>query len=121
MEETSTVFAVIVLKLALSLAVVAVALVAYRLIRSATKRTIEDATQQQRARVALRNLVAIVGFLLVALICCPREPTWQLLWVSWERAWPLRRKKRLAPWPRVCTSPLVTYTASAIACGWGTS
>jgi small-conductance mechanosensitive channel len=71
MEETSIDFVGLALRLALSLAVVGVTLIAYRLIRNAIKQKIEDATRRQSARAAVRNVLAVVGFVVIALIWLP--------------------------------------------------
>jgi small-conductance mechanosensitive channel len=71
MEETSMDFVGLALKLVLSLAVVVVTMIAYRLIRSTIKQKIEDATRRQSARAAVRNVLAVVGFVVIALIWLP--------------------------------------------------
>jgi small-conductance mechanosensitive channel len=71
MAETSFDIAEITMKLALSLAVVGVALIAYRLIRNTIRQKIEDATRRQSARVAVRNVLAVVGFVIVLIIWLP--------------------------------------------------
>ena len=68
METTSLDFASIVLKLALSLAVVIATLIVYRAFRNTVKRRVEDATRRQALRVAVRNLLAVAGFLIVVQI-----------------------------------------------------
>jgi small-conductance mechanosensitive channel len=72
MEETSLDFAGIALKLVLSLAVVGVTLIAYRIIHSSIKRKIKDATRLQAMRVLVRNGLAIAGFLVIVLFWLPR-------------------------------------------------
>ena len=71
MEEISINYVDIALRLALSLAVVGIALIAYRLIRSTIKQKIKDATRRQSAHVAVRNVLAVVGFVVIALIWLP--------------------------------------------------
>jgi small-conductance mechanosensitive channel len=71
MERTSIDFVDSGLRLALSLAVVGIALIAYRLIRNTIKQKIEDTTRRQSARVAVRNVLAVVGFMVIALIWLP--------------------------------------------------
>jgi small-conductance mechanosensitive channel len=71
MEEISFDLADIALRLVLSLTVVGVALIAYRLIRSTIRKRIEDATRRQAARAAVRNVLAVVGFMVIALIWLP--------------------------------------------------
>jgi small-conductance mechanosensitive channel len=71
MEGTSFDLAGIALRLVLSLAVVVVILIVYRAIRSAIKGRVEDATRLQSMRVAVRNVLAVVGFLVIALIWLP--------------------------------------------------
>jgi len=71
MEETSLDLAVIALKLLLSLVVVVATLIIYRTIRHAIKRRIEDPTRLQSMSVAVRNVLAVAGFLIIALIWLP--------------------------------------------------
>jgi small-conductance mechanosensitive channel len=71
MEGTSIDFVDIALRLALSLAVVVVALIAYRMIRNETKRKIEEPTRRQAMHATLRNVFAIAGFLIIVLIWLP--------------------------------------------------
>ena len=93
MEAISLDFAGFALRLFLSLLVVVVTLIVYRLIRNTINRRIQDATRLQSMRVAVRNVLAVAGFVIVLLIWLPTGTTWQLLWASWERASPLRRKR----------------------------
>jgi small-conductance mechanosensitive channel len=72
MQETSLDLADIALKLFLSLGVVVIILIVYRAIRNAIKRRVEDATRLQSMRVAVRNVLAITGFLIIAIIWLPR-------------------------------------------------
>jgi uncharacterized membrane protein len=72
MPETSLDLAGIALKLILSLAVVVITLIIYRAIRNTIKRRVEDPTRLQSLRVAVRNVLAIAGFLIIALIWLPR-------------------------------------------------
>ena len=71
MEMTSLDIAGIALKLILSLLVVVVTLIIYRVIRNAIKRRVEDATRLQSIRVAARNVLAVVGFVIILLIWLP--------------------------------------------------
>jgi len=71
METTSFDFANIALKLFLSLLVVVVTLIVYRVIRKTIKRRIEDATRLQSMRVVIRNVLAVVDFVIIALIWLP--------------------------------------------------
>ena len=71
MEGTSIDFVDIALRLALSLAVVVVALIAYRMIYNETKRKIEEPTRRQAMHATLRNVFAIAGFLIIVLIWLP--------------------------------------------------
>jgi hypothetical protein len=71
MEGTSIDFVDIALRLALSLAVVVVALIAYRMIRNETKRKIEEPTRRQAMHATLRNVFAIAGFVIIVLIWLP--------------------------------------------------
>ena len=71
MEEISFDVADIALRLALSLAVVVVTLIVYRAIRNAIKRRVEDATRLQSMRVAVRNALAVAGFVIVVIIWLP--------------------------------------------------
>jgi len=52
--------------------VVIVTLIVYRIIRNMIKRRVEDATRLQSMRVAVRNVLAVAGFVIVALIWLPR-------------------------------------------------
>jgi len=72
MQVTSLDLADIALKLFLSLGVVVIILIVYRAIRNAIKRRVEDATRLQSMRVAVRNVLAITGFLIIAIIWLPR-------------------------------------------------
>jgi small-conductance mechanosensitive channel len=72
MQETSLDLAGIALKLILSLAVVVITLIIYRAIRNTIKSRIKDATRLQSMRVAVRNVLAVTGFLIIALIWLPR-------------------------------------------------
>jgi hypothetical protein len=71
MEGTSIDFVDIALRLALSLAVVVVALIAYRMIYNETKRKIEEPTRRQAMHATLRNVFAIAGFVIIVLIWLP--------------------------------------------------
>ena len=71
METTSLDLAGIAMKLLLSLAVVVVTLIVYRVIRNTIKRRIEDATRLQSMRVAVRNVLAVASFLIILLIWLP--------------------------------------------------
>ncbi|MFC1996146.1 mechanosensitive ion channel family protein [Chloroflexota bacterium] len=71
MGETSLDLAGIALKLFLSLVVVVATLIIYRTIRNALKRRVKDATRLQSMRVAVRNVLAVADFLIVALIWLP--------------------------------------------------
>ena len=71
METTSLDLAGIAMKLLLSLAVVVVTLIVYRVIRNTIKRRIEDATRLQSMRVAMRNVLAVAGFVIIAIIWLP--------------------------------------------------
>ena len=71
METPSLNIAGIALKLSLSLAVVIVTLVIYRVIRNTIKRRFEDATRLQSMRVAVRNVLAVASFMIVVLIWLP--------------------------------------------------
>jgi uncharacterized membrane protein len=72
MQETSLDLAGIALKLILSLAVVVITMIIYRAIRNTIKRRVEDPTRLQSLRVAVRNVLAVAGFLIIALIWLPR-------------------------------------------------
>jgi len=72
MQVTLLDLADIALKLFLSLGVVVIILIVYRAIRNAIKRRVEDATRLQSMRVAVRNVLAITGFLIIAIIWLPR-------------------------------------------------
>ena len=71
MEPTSLDFSGIAVKLFLSLVVVVVTLIVYRVIRNAMKRKIEDATRLQSMRVVVRNVLSVAGFVIIALIWLP--------------------------------------------------
>ena len=71
MGETSLDLVGIALKLLLSLVVVVATLIIYRTIRNAIKRRVKDATRLQSMRVAVRNVLAVADFLIVALIWLP--------------------------------------------------
>jgi small-conductance mechanosensitive channel len=71
METTSLDYAGIALKLFLSLVVVVVTLIVYRVSRNAIKRKIEDATRMQSMRVVVRNVLSVAGFVIIALIWLP--------------------------------------------------
>ena len=66
-------FADIALKLALSLAVVVVALIAYRILYNRIRRRVEDATRRQAMRVFARNALAITSFLIIVVIWLARR------------------------------------------------
>jgi len=46
-------------------------LIVYRVIRNTIKRRIEDATRLQSMRVAVRNVLAVAGFVIIAIIWLP--------------------------------------------------
>jgi small-conductance mechanosensitive channel len=71
METTSLDYAGIALKLFLSLVVVVVTLIVYRVSHNAIKRKIEDATRMQSMRVVVRNVLSVAGFVIIALIWLP--------------------------------------------------
>jgi small-conductance mechanosensitive channel len=71
MDYTSIDLTGIALRLALSLAVVIVTLIVYRAFRNAIKRRVEDATRLQSMRVAVRNVLAVVSFVIIVLIWLP--------------------------------------------------
>ena len=71
MIETSLDYAGIALKLFLSLVVVVATLIVYRVSRNAIKRRIEDATRKQTMRVVVRNVLSVIGFVIIALIWLP--------------------------------------------------
>ena len=71
MIETSLDYAGIALKLFLSLVVVVVTLIVYRVSRNAIKRRIKDATRLQTMRVVVRNVLSVIGFVIIALIWLP--------------------------------------------------
>jgi len=71
MEEISLNFAGIGLRLFLSIAVVVVTIIIYRTIRNTIRRRIEDPTRLQSVRGAMRNVLAVAGFLIIALIWLP--------------------------------------------------
>jgi len=71
MGETSLDLAGIALKLLLSLVVVVATLIIYRTIRNAIKRRVKDATRLQSMRVAVRNVLAVVSFVIILLIWLP--------------------------------------------------
>jgi small-conductance mechanosensitive channel len=72
MPETSFDLARITLNIILSLAVVVITLIIYRAIRNTIKRRVEDPARLQSIRVAVRNVLAVAGFLIIALIWLPR-------------------------------------------------
>jgi small-conductance mechanosensitive channel len=72
MQETSLDLAGIALKLFLSLAVVVITLIIYRAIRNTIKRRVEDATRLQSMRVVVRNVLVVIGFVIILLIWLPR-------------------------------------------------
>jgi small-conductance mechanosensitive channel len=51
---------------------VVITLIIYRAIRNTIKRRVEDPTRLQSLRVAIRNVLAVAGFLIIALIWLPR-------------------------------------------------
>ena len=69
MEDISPDFAGNALKLFLSL--VFVTMVVYHVIRNTIKRRVEDATRLQSMRVAVSNVLAVTGFVIIALIWLP--------------------------------------------------
>ena len=71
MEEISFDVVDIAARLALSLAVVVATLIVYRIIRRAFKPKIKDATRLQSMRVAMRNVLAVVSFVIILLIWLP--------------------------------------------------
>jgi len=71
MEAISLDFAGFALRLFLSLLVVVVTLIVYRLIRNTINRRIQDATRLQSMRVAVRNVLAVAGFVIIVLIWLP--------------------------------------------------
>jgi small-conductance mechanosensitive channel len=71
MEEISFDLTDTTLRLVLSLAVVVVALILYRAVRNAIKGRVEDATRRQAMRVAVRNVLAVLGFVIVVIIWLP--------------------------------------------------
>jgi small-conductance mechanosensitive channel len=71
MGETSFDLTGVALRLVLSLAVVVVTVIVYRTIRNAIKRRVEDATRLQSMRVAVRNVLAVTGFVIVVIIWLP--------------------------------------------------
>ena len=71
MEEISIDLTGVALRLVLSLAALVVTLIVYRTIRNAIKGRVEDATQLQSIRVAVRNLLSVVGFVIVVIIWLP--------------------------------------------------
>jgi small-conductance mechanosensitive channel len=71
METTSLDFAGIALRLFLSLLVVVVTLIVYRVFRNTIKRRVEDATRLQSMRVVVRYVLAVTGFVIIALIWLP--------------------------------------------------
>ena len=75
MQETSLDLAGIALRLLLSLVVVVITLIIYRAIRNTIKRKVEDPTRLQSLRVAVRNVLAVAGFLIVVVIWLPRGNT----------------------------------------------
>ena len=71
MEEISIDLTGVALRLLLSVAVVVVTLILYRTIRRAIRERVKDATRLQSMRVAVRNVLAVVGFVVIALIWLP--------------------------------------------------
>ena len=71
MEEISIDLTGVALRLLLSVAVVVVTLILYRAIRTAIRERVKDATRLQSMRVAVRNVLAVVGFVVIALIWLP--------------------------------------------------
>ena len=71
MEEISLDLTGVALRLLLSVAVVVVTLILYRTIRRAIRERVKDATRLQSMRVAVRNALAVVGFVVIALIWLP--------------------------------------------------
>jgi len=71
MDENSIDFIGIGLKLILSLVVVVATVIANRLIRSAIRPKVEDATRRQAIRVFVRNGLALASFLIIILIWLP--------------------------------------------------
>jgi len=71
MEEISLDLTGVALRLLLSVAVVVVTLILYRTIRRAIRERVKDATRLQSMRVAVRNVLAVVGFVVIALIWLP--------------------------------------------------
>jgi uncharacterized membrane protein len=110
MEETSIDFVDIALRLALSLAVVGVALIAYRMIRNAIKRKIKDATRRQSARVLGRNVLAVACFLIIVLIWLPTGNNLAIALGILGAGLVIASQEMIGS---------ETFTASAIACGWG--
>jgi small-conductance mechanosensitive channel len=72
MEETSLDLAGIALRLFLSLAVVVITIIIYRTFRNTIKLRIEDPTRRQSMRVAVRNVFAVTGFLIIVITWLPR-------------------------------------------------
>jgi len=71
MEEISIDLTGVALRLLLSVAVVVATLLLYRAIRTATRERVKDATRLQSMRVAARNVLAVVGVMVIALIWLP--------------------------------------------------
>ena len=71
MEEISIDLTGVALRLLLSVVVVVVTLILYRTIRRAIRERVKDATRLQSMRVAVRNVLAVVGFVVIALIWLP--------------------------------------------------
>ena len=71
MEEISIGWTGVALRLLLSVAVVVVTVILYRTIRRAIRERVKDATRLQSMRVAVRNVLAVVGFVVIALIWLP--------------------------------------------------
>jgi len=71
MEEISIDLTGVALRLLLSVAVVVATLLLYRAIRTATRERVKDATRLQSMRVAARNVLAVVGVVVIALIWLP--------------------------------------------------
>ena len=71
MEEISIDLTGVALRLLLSVVVVVATLILYRTIRRAIRERVKDATRLQSMRVAVRNVLAVVGFVVIALIWLP--------------------------------------------------
>jgi small-conductance mechanosensitive channel len=72
METTSLDFAGFGMNLFLSSVVVIFTIILYRTIRNTIKHRIEDPTRLQSVRVAVRNVLAVVSFLIIMFIWLPR-------------------------------------------------